>query len=115
MIAAPALFTLALALLMGPAAGTALSPVGQAQGQALEARKWLCNIMQNEGAEACKQQYHGSYPPGSRNDKCDGWYCNVDGSQRGLNMDMYCTDRYGSNTYASCDKSLWDWQCHDRS
>ena len=113
-----ALTTLALALLAGQvtavavAAPSSSSPNNEAAPLSLETRKWRSNI---DMVELCSEQYDGPYKPVTRGDSCFDWACDVKGRQRGVNVNKYCTDRFGSDAYATCASSLYDWQCHDRT
>jgi len=69
--------------------------------------------------EACRQQFGGNYGALQTGNGCDGWKCVVDGRHRGINMDLYCTMKYGGDALAKCDEGWWggvyNWECHDRA
>ena len=99
-------------LFTGPAAAIAVA-VPQPDSAALETRVWRANI---DMQVACSEQYNGEYTAIKNGNGCDAWKCQVDGRERGLNIDLYCTRRFGGDAYASCGGgTAWDWQCHDRT
>lgn len=105
-----------LALLAGPAVAAAMPAADNSAPPALEARVWRSNV---DVAEACRLQYNGNYAPVQVGNRCNGWKCDVDGQQRGINMDVYCVSKFGGDAYASCHDEImtgvWNWQCHDRT
>lgn len=108
--------TLALALTLLTNQATAIAIPSSAPetplSPLLETRKWRSNI---DMFELCREQYDGPYQPVTRGGSCFDWACDVEGRQRGVNMNKYCTDRFGSDAYATCASNINDWQCHDRT
>ena len=109
--------TILSAALIGLSLTTATaSPAAAAAGATtvnLETRVWRSNV---DVSLACREQYGDKALVVRQDDSCGGWKCEINGDQRGLNMDLYCIRRFGSDAYAACGGgTVWDWQCHDRT
>lgn len=92
------------ALLAGPAATIAVPE----SVYAIQARDTSGIDIQ----QACNSFYGNAYTAETTGSSCWDWVCVSGGSSRGLNLNVWCADVYGLNSYATCDGGVYNWVCN---
>ena len=101
-----------LTLFGGPATAIAVPSADDLANPALQARVWRSNINM---LDACREQYGSTAVDRTVGGGCNDFKCAVGTNLAPVDVNAYCQKRFGSEAYAKCDKSVYDWQCHDRT
>ena len=64
--------------------------------------------------DACAREQGKDWQAVTHGSGCNDWLCvTPDGRQKmGLNLNLYCFETVGVNSYASCSGGIWGWSCN---
>ncbi|KAK1569664.1 uncharacterized protein LY79DRAFT_618667 [Colletotrichum navitas] len=63
--------------------------------------------------DACGREYGSDWNAIQNGSGCNDWACvsTTTRQQLGLNIDLYCYEKVGVRSYASCNSGAWSWKC----